>query len=109
MLPVVSLNAVTEVGAGFSREMEQTYVNHMMIAFITGSPTDVLLTLEGSQDGVHWTACEEVTWTADSGIADPYTTYTTAPTGMPLRHVRANLVSFAGGTDPTFTATIASA
>lgn len=98
MLPFVSLNAATSTGSGAEKDLEGTFGNHSILQSVTGSPTDWLIELQGSHDGVNWTTL--------AGLDENNTFHSLV--NFPLRYVRANLASFTGGTSPTFSATIAS-
>ena len=69
--------------------------NHSVQATTTGGPSAATLQLEGSLDGV--------TWTALSPAMDVSSTTMFHVLDAPVSCVRANLVSLTGGTAPTVT------
>jgi hypothetical protein len=101
MVPFRSLDAATSTGAGIAVDLGEVLTTHSMIAVATGSPSNRHVELQGSHDGFVWA----VLATADPGDAGLATTVINTP----LRYVRANLATLAGGTSPTVTVTIASA
>lgn len=92
-----SLNAVTAVGAGNSIDLEFSYGKFTMQTKVTGAPTAVSVTLEGSLDGTTWTTLA----TSSSLTGDQ-----TYSVDKQQRFVRANLGTLTGGTAPTVTALI---
>lgn len=95
--PHASLNAVTGVGAGTSIDLEFAYRCFTMQTTVTGAPTAVSITLQGSLDGTNWfTLATSTSTTGDlQHVVD-----------KPVRFVRANLGTLTGGTAPTVTALI---
>lgn len=98
MLPFISLGAAPSVQVGAAKDLEGVFGDHHLLVSVTGSPS-FTVQLEGSLDGVNWTSFGQ----ASSG------TFSVILAGTLLRYVRANLVSLAGGSSPTVTASIASA
>lgn len=99
VLPFVSLDGASDLGAGTSRDLEGVLSNHGLIVAATGNPTLMNVALEGSHDGVTWVRFATASGsTPAAGFVD----------GRPVRHVRANLTALDGGTSPTVTATVAS-
>jgi hypothetical protein len=102
-LPFTTLNAVTAVTTGVVKDLEGAFQTHTLIVHVTGSPTSWAVEFLGSHDGINW---------AGGG---PYLDQTIGATGYQTtnfhlyRYVRADLISFGGGSSPTLTATIASA
>lgn len=99
-LPFTSLNAATTTGPGSSKDFEDVSGNHTMIVTTTGSPSEVVVRLQGSHNGSVW---------VDLGSVDAFGS---APgivaAAYLVRHVRANISTLTGGSAPTVTATIAS-
>lgn len=94
------LNAVTSTGASLAKEFTRLIKHHTVQVNITGAPTAVTVTLEGSLDGVNFRTI--ATHALSAGDL-------TATTGMffdidkPVLFVKVNLTVFTGGTAPTVT------
>lgn len=107
MSAYTSIESATEPVIGTSRELAKTTAHHTAIVVVEGGPS-VLLRLEGSHDGLHWTPIG--TFQATPAPPGIYTgMILTAPTTTLMTHIRANLISLTGGTDPKVFASIASA
>lgn len=93
------LNAATATGAGGSYSVPEKptggqFSDYSWQTVITGAPTAVSITLQGSLDGVNWTVVD--TSTATGGESRPIS-------GKPFAFLRANLGTLTGGTAPTVT------
>lgn len=97
--PFKSLNAATTPGAGASKELDGVCYSFTLFLVVTGSPTEVKVRLEFSQDGTNWVdPGQYATWeypmyTSIWGLSFGY-----------VKHVRAYLMSITGGSSPTVTA-----
>lgn len=94
---IVLLNAVTVTGAGGGTALPTPCGRFGMQTKVTGAPTTVSLTLEGSLDGVNWT----VLATSTSTTGDYQ-----AAVDKPVAFIRGNLGTLTGGTAPTVTARV---
>ena len=93
-----NLNAVTATGAGAAIDLGVTRTKFTMQTTVTGAPTAVSVTLQGSLDGVNWsTLATSTSTTGDQQYA----------IDRPVRFVRTNLGTLTGGTSPTVTTFIA--
>lgn len=90
----VLLEGATAVGAGTTFNLSAVRSKFTMVSAVTGAPTGVSLTLEGSIDGSTW----YVLATSTSTTGD-----TQFAVDKPARYVRANLGTLTGGTAPTVT------
>ena len=95
---VISFVTVTTTGdltAGV--DLGVTYSKFGMQTVVTGAPTGVSATLQGSLDGTHWyTLATSTSTTGDyQSVAD-----------KPTRWIKVNLGTFTAGTSPTFTASV---
>jgi hypothetical protein len=88
------LAAVTVTGAGTTRQPGFAYKNHTWNTVITGSPTTVSVTLEGSIDGTNWFVLDTSTSTSNE---------MRHVTNKPVTYLRANLGTLSGGSTPTVT------
>jgi hypothetical protein len=95
-MPLVgtSLNAVTTTGPGSAVMFDVPRSPIGMLVLTTGSPDEFSCELEVSQDGVNWVGVANT----NGGLF--------ANTTFPALFARANLLSFGGGSSPTFTAVI---
>ncbi len=100
VLSGVSLAAVTATGAGTQLLWGTPMTAASMQVATTGSPTSYSINLEGSIDGTTFFTLANVTQ-ATTGLN------ASSINVAVFIAIRANLVSFSGGTSPTFTATIA--
>lgn len=98
-----SLLAATSTGVGVARDCEQATRHHTIHVTVTGSPNSTAVLLEGSHDGQRWFLLVA----AGTGTGDTQAVKTVSEHWV--RHVRANLTTLSGGTNPAVTATIASA
>lgn len=95
-----SLDAATATGAGTTLLLSSPKSSQGIQVLVTGNPSPYEIDLEGSIDGANWTVLKQVN--SATGI---FVSSTTAIVTM----LRANLVSFSGGTSPTFTAFVVGA
>lgn len=98
--PFTSLNAVTAIGAGSARDLEDVYRAHTLIATATGNPVGWQIKLEGSHDGTNFAQLAVVNGAGNGPVV-------VSASSDIVQHVRASLSSLSGGTSPTVTATIA--
>lgn len=84
-------------GAGGVVDLGTAYSKFGLQTLVTGAPTAVSATLQGSLDGTHfYTLATSTSTTGDyQSVAD-----------KPTRWIKVNLGTFTGGTTPTFTAFI---
>lgn len=92
-----SLNAATTTGVGSTQNLLQLLHYHTMVCTVTGAPTQLEITLEGSLDNSSW-----ITLGTVNGNGSCHSIIAT------VQYVRANLTIIGGGTSPTVTAKIAS-
>jgi hypothetical protein len=97
-----SLESASAVGPGESRQLQKATAHHTMIVSIDGTPTNVVVTLEGSHDGFRWVPIA-THQAQEDGIR------TTPPTTHLVTFVRANLVAISGDNAAKVSASIASA
>lgn len=103
-LPFKSLDAATwGLGdgdvLGEVRDLEDLYRVHTLAVVLTGNPTTVSVSLDGSHDGINWIGLTGTNSTGNSlATTDAHL----------VRYVRTRLNQVLGGTSPTVTATIAS-
>ena len=93
-----SLSAVTATGAGSTIDFGVPVRTATLQTVVTGSPTTVACTLQGSNDGSNWVTL--ATSTSTTGDAQ-------YSVDKPFRFLRANLGTLTGGTAPTVTAWVA--
>lgn len=98
---VTALNAATATGPSAATDLGSMRTALALQTVVTGTPSGVTVTLEGSLDGVHW-APALLTSTSTTGDYQ-------GRAGSPVRYIRANLTALTGGTAPTVTAIIAAA
>ena len=100
-----SLNAATTTGPGGTIDLVTPRRSVRMVTTVTGSPSAVVVNLEGSMDGTTWAVLGTSTGSAVSNNL-PGGAYTDAVSsvGPDVRYVRANLVTLTGGTSPTVSA-----
>lgn len=92
------LNKVTTTGASAAVLLESPMSLFTMQTVVTGAPTGVSCTLQGSLDGTNWTTLATSTsTTGDQQYA----------VDKPQRYIRANLGTLTAGTAPTVTAYVA--
>lgn len=94
-LPFKSLDSVASTGPGTAKDLEGTFVNHMMFLTLEAGSGSHTVYLEGSHDGADWR-------TLGSGTGNQTVTASAA-----VRYVRARLDIESGSR--TVTATIGSA
>lgn len=92
------LHYATATGAGSALALETVMSKFTVQTVITGAPTTVSITLDGSLDGVNWT----VLATSASTTGDQQTVV-----DKPQKYLRANVATFTGGTSPTATVYLA--
>lgn len=98
-LPNTILNAATATGAGSAyanavRRIGGKFANYTWQTVLTGAPTGVSITLQGSDDGANWTTIDTST------LATGETRYVA---NTPVTFLRANVGTLTGGTAPTVT------
>ena len=93
----VSLNAVTATGAGSELETPVSE-NYTIQLKHTGSPTSVIVDVEGSVNGRDWVQVAQHTMAASDDMFHV--------AGKPLRNIRLNLTTLSGGSSPTVTGLI---
>jgi len=88
----------TAAGAGATEALTSPLSTFTMQTVVTGAPTAVSVTLEGSLDGSNWTTIATSTsTTGDQQYA----------VDKPQTYVRANLGTLTGGTSPVVTVYLA--
>jgi len=88
------LNAVTTTGAGSTLDLSTVTKDFThMITWGGTAPTNTVVRLEGSIDGVNWATLDSQTVTATNSIY--------FVTGKPVRYIRGNYVSKSGGDGTT--------
>ena len=102
MANLVLLNAVTSTGASLSKEFSRLVNQHVLQATITGGPSAVTVTLEGSIDGTTFITIGTHAFTAGELTATKAMFF---DIDKPLLFVKANLTVLTGGTAPTVTVT----
>lgn len=103
-MPLVgtSLNAVTATGPGVAVTFDTPKTEVAMQFSVTGSPSTWEASMEASLDGFNFTMVQSLSQNQGSPAIIKL------PSDQsPVLSVRANLVSFSGGSSPTFTAVIA--
>lgn len=98
-LMVKSLDVATLVGAGAVASFDVPKSKFAMQVDVTGSPTSVVVVLEGTIDGVNFFSLK--TWASGDPVSDINVHVATA--------IRANLTTLSGGASPTVTAWVAAA
>jgi hypothetical protein len=109
-LPFTSLDAVTDLGPGDSRDFGELLASHCMLVTVSGnSGTSEYVTvyLQGSHDGVKWADMSVVNVNTSPGYNNGVFQ---AVGDLLVRYVRADYrATVVGGSPPVVTATIASA
>jgi len=100
MAAINLLNAVTSTGAGTIRKSPRLVHHHVFQADITGGPSAVTFTLEGSLDGATF---DTISTHAFSAGQLTNTMGIFIDVDKPLMYFRANLTVLTGGTAPTVT------
>lgn len=102
---VKSLDAVTATGEGtaasFGGHVRST---HAIQVSATGSPTGLVVKLQGSLNGTNWFTL--ATWDITAPLASGDMLFVT---GKPVNQVRADCTTLSGGTSPTVSAWVSSA
>lgn len=98
-----SLNAATSTGPGGWPALNEPRSIHTMQVSFTGSPTRVVVNLEGTVDGTNWKVFATFDTNAGNASGDVITI-----SEQPLLNARANLTTLTGGSSPTVTAAIQS-
>lgn len=88
------LDELDEVAAGTAYPAKVEPVSIAWQITVTGEPTGVSVTLQGSNDKSNWTTLDTSTTTTEE---------TRHATGGPFKFIRANLGTLTAGTDPTVT------
>lgn len=86
------LDAAAATGAGSTYQTDRVYADHGWMITVTGAPTGVSVTLQGSLDGSAWVTLDTSTITTQE---------IRFVTAKPVVFVRANLGTLTGGTSPT--------
>ena len=102
MANLVLLNAVTATGASLAKEFSRLVNNHVMQVTITGAPSAVTVTLEGSLDGTTFVTIGTHAFSAGELTATKAMFF---DIDKPLLFVKANLTVLTAGTAPTVTVT----
>jgi hypothetical protein len=88
------LNAAKVTGTSQTLTLKKPFSTHAWHIVVTGSPSSVSVTLQGSIDGTNWTTLDtSTTTTAEKRYA----------VNMPNIYIRSNLGTLSGGTAPTVT------
>lgn len=91
---ITLLNAATSTGAGTAADLDFVRGTFTMATVVTGAPSAVSVTLQGSLDGVTFqTLATSTSTTGDQQWQ----------VDKPQRYLRANLATLTGGTSPTVT------
>lgn len=102
MSGLVLLAAVTSTGASLAKEFSRLVDKHALQVTITGAPTAVTVTLEGSLDGTTFVTIGTHAFSAGELTATKAMFF---DIDKPLLHVKANLTVLTAGTAPTVTVT----
>ena len=94
------LNAATATGAGSEVGFGKSQEILTFQVDATGSPTAVVMDIEGSLDGTNFAQLAQHTFSADE-IAAQLAIFHIS--GKPVEQIRANLTTLTGGTSPTVT------
>jgi len=97
-MSVILLNAVTATGVGQSFQNNNGFVSHTVQVMVTGSPTVVVVDLEGSLNGVTWFQLQQYTFDAADITAQAALFH---QNDKLVDYVRLNLITLTGGTAPT--------
>ncbi len=101
---LVFLNAVTGTGASGAKEFRRLIDRHALQVTITGAPSAVTVTLEGSLDGTTFSTIGTHAMSAGELTATKAMYF---DVDMPVLWVKANLTVLTAGTAPTVTVTYA--
>ena len=99
---LVLLNAVTSTGASLAKEFSRLVNSHVLQVTITGGPSAVTVTLEGSLDNTTFVTIGTHVFSAGELTATKAMFF---DIDKPLLAVKANLTVLTGGSTPTVTAT----
>tara|TARA_R110002096_G_C14661910_1_gene728343 strand:+ start:28025 stop:28384 length:360 start_codon:yes stop_codon:yes gene_type:complete len=102
MSGLVLLAAVTSTGASLAKEFSRLVDKHALQVTITGAPTAVTVTLEGSLDGTTFSTIGTHAMSAGELTATKALYF---DIDMPVLYVKANLTVLTAGTAPTVTVT----
>lgn len=89
------LDAAAATGTSDSITLRKIPSKYSMQLIVTGSPTTLVVDLEGSLNGTDFIAVVQSTATASGSM--------TFNVDEPIRYVRANVTAISGGTTPTVT------
>jgi len=101
---LVFLSAVTSTGASGAKEFRRLVDSHALQVTITGAPSAVTVTLEGSLDGTTFSTIGTHAMSAGELTATKAMYF---DVDMPVLWVKANLTVLTGGSSPTVTVTYA--
>jgi hypothetical protein len=109
-MTVGSLIAATTTGPGSVSDLGVGRRRFRMIWSSTGTPSMVVVNLEGSTDNSTWVVLATSTWPGQSAAPAPFAA--TSPgddirhLGGEVRYLRANLITLAGGSSPSISAVV---
>lgn len=95
------LDAVPSTGVSSDWPTRMGVLEHTIQGMLTGSPSSVVIDLDGSLDGDTYYQLASHTVTAQELATDSFMFHVTSKL---VRYVRLNLVTLSGGTSPTVTA-----
>lgn len=95
------LGGAASTGAGAPRYVTTPYNSWTCQVNVSGSPTEVVVYLEGNVTGVTFNKMASWTLSADSDYADGQGVFSV--TNMPAGNVRGRLVTLTGGSSPRVT------
>jgi len=95
MAAIKLLNAVAVTGEGLAHTLPHLVIIHTVQVTTTGSPTNVVLDLEGSIDGIVFEQLGTITFTTGTGMFHV--------TDKPVTFVQGDLKTLTGGSSPTVT------
>jgi len=101
MAATTLLSAVTGAGAGTIKKSAYPMQHHALSITITGSPTTIVVDLEGSVDGTNFVALGTKTFSAGEKTAAFALLFVI---DKPVTYVQANVTTLSGGSSPTVTA-----
>lgn len=102
MSAFTSIESTSVEGPGEYRQLQKATAHHTMFVFVDGSPTSVLVVLEGSHDGFRWMSIGSQQAAEDGIRTTPATTHL-------VTYIRARLVLIQGDPDAKVSVSIASA
>lgn len=99
----LSLSAVTSTGTGTAINLRGARSTICCQVSLTGAPSQVVVTIEGTIDGTNWKTLATFDVTNNSNASGDII----RNTGIAVLQARAHLTTLTGGTSPTVSATIA--